>query len=454
MSWGLETQSLGGTWTSGPGAVLQTGGRLVVFDRGTDNAMWHRWQLTRNGAWSDWGPLGGTWTSDPDCALNAPGGLVVFARGTDGAIWHCWQEGPDGDWSGWASLGGQWTSGPSALLQTGGRLVVFARGTDNAIWHRWQLSPNGDWSDWGPLGGTWTSDPGCALNAPGGLVVFARGTDNAIWHRWQEGPDGNWSGWASLGGQWTSAPSAALLPGGKLSVVARGTDSKLWQRSQVSTNGSWGSWTLFGGTATSDPDVALNADGSLVVFALQPGNAVAVLRKYWVPDPAPEPERTTVPRLVGLLSSQILPLLQAARLQLGQIANTTGEIRSDRLRVIAQDPAPGASVAVGTRVNYRVELAQQLQGIASIQVQNRHQQGRPVEIYVHDSATGVWTHKGSLTIGANSTLSLSSGRIYTIVAVDPGLTNCNGRPDNVSCQRLIWGARGDSEGVPVTLTIF
>ena len=27
----------------------QTGGRLVVFVRGTDNAIYHRWQVSRNG---------------------------------------------------------------------------------------------------------------------------------------------------------------------------------------------------------------------------------------------------------------------------------------------------------------------------------------------------------------------------------------------------------------------
>jgi hypothetical protein len=35
-------------------------------------------------------------TSDPDTTLNANGGLVVFARGTDDAIWHRWQDVADG----------------------------------------------------------------------------------------------------------------------------------------------------------------------------------------------------------------------------------------------------------------------------------------------------------------------------------------------------------------------
>ena len=345
--------------------MLQTGGRLVVFARGTDNAIWHNWQARPDGNWSGWASLGGEWTSDPDAALNAPGGLVVFARGIDNAIWHCWQAQPDGDWSGWASLGGQWTSGPSAVLQTGGRLVVFARGTDNAIWHNWQTSRDGEWSGWASLGGQLTSDPACTLNAPGGLVVFARGIDNAIWHCWQAQPDGDWSGWASLGGQWTSGPSAVLQTGGRLVVFARGTDNPIWQRSQTSANGDWGPWTethvgFSGDRVQSDPDAALNSHGDLVVFAITATSAEMIMSlRYRVPEPPEQPELTIVPRLVGLLGSQVGPALEAARLRYGSVWNPTGEIRSDRLRVVAQDPAAATSVPVDTRVNYRVELAQQ-----------------------------------------------------------------------------------------------
>jgi len=94
-------ESLEGVATSDPGAVLQTRGRLVVFVRGTDNTIWHRWQMTTNGEWSGWESIGappGGATSGPDVALNAPGGLVVFARGGDNAVWHAWQGGPDGNW--------------------------------------------------------------------------------------------------------------------------------------------------------------------------------------------------------------------------------------------------------------------------------------------------------------------------------------------------------------------
>ena len=41
----------------------------------------------------------------PVVGNNADGRLEVFVRGTDGALWHIWQTAPNNGWSGWASLG-------------------------------------------------------------------------------------------------------------------------------------------------------------------------------------------------------------------------------------------------------------------------------------------------------------------------------------------------------------
>ena len=39
-------------------------------------------------------------------ADNVDGRIEVFARGTDGALWHIWQTSPNNGWCGWGSLGG------------------------------------------------------------------------------------------------------------------------------------------------------------------------------------------------------------------------------------------------------------------------------------------------------------------------------------------------------------
>ena len=75
-------------------------------------------------------------------------------------------------------------------------------------------------------------------------------------------------------------------------------------------------------------------------------------------------------------------------------------------------------------------------------------------MFLWDSGVRTWNSKGALDFGASTTLSLASGRVYTVVAVDRGLDNCtDGPPENVSCQRFLWGALGDSEGVQIPFEI-
>jgi hypothetical protein len=171
--------------------------------------------------WGGWESLGGTLTSDPAAASWASGRLDVFARGTDNALWHRTY---DGGWGGWESLGGTITSGPAAVSWGQGRIDVFARGDDNALWHR---TFDGGWGGWESLGGTLTSDPAAASWASGRLDVFARGTDNALWHRTY---DGGWGGWESLEGVLTSSPDAVSWGPNRIDVFARGSNEALWHK--------------------------------------------------------------------------------------------------------------------------------------------------------------------------------------------------------------------------------
>ncbi len=175
---------------------------------------------------------------------NADGRLEIFARGGDGAVWHMWQTAPSNGWSGWYSLGG-WIDRLNVASQRGrpdgdlrsrrrwcrlayvadraeqwlerlvlarrldrsagngrnadGRLEIFARGGDGAVWHMWQTAPSNGWSGWYSLGG-WIDLLKVASNDDGRMEVFARGGDAAVWHMWQTAPSNGWSGWYSLGG--------------------------------------------------------------------------------------------------------------------------------------------------------------------------------------------------------------------------------------------------------------
>jgi acylphosphatase len=253
-------------------------GRLEVFARGNDNALWHIWQLVPNGGWSGWASLGGGIVGRPAVGRNADGRLEVFVRGTDNALHHMWQVAPNSGWSKWQSLGGGLTGAPAVARNADGRLEVFVRGTDIALHHMWQVAPNGGWSSWQGLGAILKSDPVVERNADGRLEVFVRGTDNALHHTWQVAPNSGWSGWAGLGGGLAGAPVVGSNEDGGLEVFVRATDNALHHMWQVAPNSGWSNWQGLGGVLTSDPAVSRNADGRLEVFARGPDTA---LKHMW-----------------------------------------------------------------------------------------------------------------------------------------------------------------------------
>jgi serine protease AprX len=253
--------SLGG-WIDAPAVTRNSDGRLEALVIGADHALWHNWQTAPNNGWSGWASLGGV-IDMVAVGQNADGRLEVFARGTDGALWHIWQTVPSGGWSDWASLGGV-----IDLIAVGrnadGRLEVFARGMDGALWHIWQLAPNGSWSDWHSLGGT-IDQLAIGQNADGRLEVFARGVDRALWHIWQVAPSNGWSAWDSLGG-WIDVPNVTRNADGRLEVFVIGADHGLWHKWQTSPNSGWSDWGSRGGWIDTLA-VGQNADGRLEAFA-------------------------------------------------------------------------------------------------------------------------------------------------------------------------------------------
>ncbi|HWJ06316.1 MAG TPA: C1 family peptidase [Steroidobacteraceae bacterium] len=266
--------SQGGVITSEIAVGRNLDGRLELFVRGTDNALWHKWQVAPSSGWSGWATQGGILTSNIAVAANADGRMEVFVRGTDNALWHKWQVAPNSGWSGWTSLGGVLTSDIAVERNADGRLEVFVRGTDNALWHKWQVAPNSGWSGWTSLGGVLTSNIAVGRNADGRLEAFVRGTDQALWHNWQVAPNGAWSGWASEGGVLTSQIALGRSPQGRLEAFVRGTDNALWHKWQVAPNGGWSGWASEGGVLTSNIAIGTNADGRLEAFVRGTDNAL------------------------------------------------------------------------------------------------------------------------------------------------------------------------------------
>ena len=273
---GLPTWvSMGGVITGGLSSVRNRDGRLEVFARGTDGALWHLWQTAPNNGWSGWASLGGVITGRNVATNNQDGRIEVFARGTDGALWHIWQTAPNNGWSGWASRGGQISSDLFAVGRNAdGRLEVFVKGTDNALWHIWQTAPNNGWSSWASRGGQIQSVLGVINNADGRLEVFTKGLDGALWHIWQTAPNNGWSGWASRGGTLVDLLAVGRNADGRLEVFARGTDNALWHIWQTAPNNGWSGWASRGGSINDVLAVANNRDGRLEVFARGTDNAL------------------------------------------------------------------------------------------------------------------------------------------------------------------------------------
>jgi hypothetical protein len=177
-------------------------GRLDVFATDQIGFLWHRaFDGTR---WAAWGELAGpsagkgslSVTSDPSAVSWGPGRVDVFVRLSDNAMWHDAFSG--GWWLGLESLGGGLSSEPTAESWGANRIDVFARGTDNGLWH---MAWSGQFSAWQSLGGGLASDPIAVSWGANRIDAFARGTDNGLWHMAWDGAQ--WVGWQPLGGSLT-----------------------------------------------------------------------------------------------------------------------------------------------------------------------------------------------------------------------------------------------------------
>jgi hypothetical protein len=80
-------------------------------------------------------------------ANNADGRLEVFAIGNDTSLYHIWQTSPGGGWTNWGYRSGTQLRSPTVGQNADGRLEVFVIGGDGALYRQWQTSPGGGWSN-------------------------------------------------------------------------------------------------------------------------------------------------------------------------------------------------------------------------------------------------------------------------------------------------------------------
>ncbi|GAB3427794.1 PLL family lectin [Flindersiella endophytica] len=244
------------TEISSPAVVESAAGRTDLFLRSSGGDLIHQYRLP-GGSWTRGINLGGDLASQPAAVSWGPGRIDVFARFTDNALWH--RASTSGSWTAWARLGGILTSAPAVTSWEPGRLDVFVRNVDDGLSHR--AFDSSAWTPWERLGGegTLSSSPAAAAWAPGRLDVFVRAAGNRLSHRAFNAGTG-WTPWqAVVGGamELTSQPAAASPASGRLDVVVRGTDSAMHL---LRWTGSWSAWTSLGGTFSSGPGATDRGD--------------------------------------------------------------------------------------------------------------------------------------------------------------------------------------------------
>jgi hypothetical protein len=132
-----------------PAAISWAPGRIDLFVRGRDNALYHKW--FDNGWSADWQYLGGILTSPPVAASYWGFTGDVFVRGTDGHLYD--NQVNSNVWTGWADVGcclsgdDNVVNAVAATSLASGSLDVFVIGTDHTLWRKTNTRSVG-WSPW------------------------------------------------------------------------------------------------------------------------------------------------------------------------------------------------------------------------------------------------------------------------------------------------------------------
>ncbi len=181
--------------------------------------------------------LGGGVLGEP-ALVNRGGQLEVYVRGTNNLLYV--SRGSGSSWSRWSAVPGITLTSAPSVTQVGGAVHLFFRsGTGQLVR---LVSPGADrYGTPTSLGGAVYPSAAPAVTNVGGVVrVHVIGTDRKVWSKPVDA-----TSWTSLGGLVTALD--AVVGGGSTFVVGRGTNGKVY--TQRLGSGRWAD--LAGATATS-----------------------------------------------------------------------------------------------------------------------------------------------------------------------------------------------------------
>ena len=231
-------------------------GRLEVFAPGSDGRVWHTWQLTPDGSWSDWSafdnPPNVSWNvADIRVASGADGTLdVLVLNAYNNSLYHQVQAQPNAGWSGvWENLTGQ-TQQPSDLIvvdTNNGLKHIQTRGADNNLWELSQKGIYDFWGSWQSVNQTLTIDELVdSVQDQTNTAVLVAISANQLFTL-SKAPSGTWlPSWQKAGApaNFVGSPTAAARLGdGRLAIFSAVTNGGLWENTQDAARQNWTSWT-------------------------------------------------------------------------------------------------------------------------------------------------------------------------------------------------------------------
>jgi hypothetical protein len=179
-------------------------GRLEIYYVGTNNDLYHDWQMqtsiSDNANWAGETRFPKDSASQIALAQNSDGRLEIFYVGTNNDLYHNWQMQPsisdNANWVGETRFPGDSAKQVTVAQNSDGRLEIFYVGTNNDLYHNWQLKPgvsdNANWAGETRFPGDSANQITAAQNADGHLEIFYVGTNNDLYHNWQADPSSNW----------------------------------------------------------------------------------------------------------------------------------------------------------------------------------------------------------------------------------------------------------------------
>ena len=235
-----------------PVLARHSSGRIFVFARDSEDRVWVKFQSsvgTEPTRFGEWVILWGTVRSSLAAVATTDGRVHVFGRGTDSAVWRktCTPPSPTSvecDWGDWFWLGGDARSAPTALLGSTGLAEVYMRGASGGVQRVVENSP-GVFGVFAPMDtppvevapNAGVSTPGAGLWTRSGSLIRRKVSPNLPTQVWQTLP--------ALGVGFASTPAVALDSSGVPVAFVEGGDQAGWV-SRFSA-GVWSPWQSLGG---------------------------------------------------------------------------------------------------------------------------------------------------------------------------------------------------------------